>query len=70
MEGHYHLRVKIASELVGIIAEGLGKPADFFDKWYNHDTLSTFSINHYVPRSRGLVNNDLIKGDSYSITIA
>ena len=70
MQGHYNLRVKVASELVGIIAEGLGKSPDFFDRWYSHDTLSTFSINHYAPRSRGLVNNNLIKGDQYKITIA
>lgn len=63
MNEHYHLRVRVASELVSIIAEGLGKSPDFFNKWYERDTISTFSINHYCPRSRGLVKNDLIVGD-------
>ncbi|CDW72244.1 2og-fe oxygenase [Stylonychia lemnae] len=43
MEGHYNLRVSVASELVGMIAEGLGKPAGFFDQWYSHDTLITIA---------------------------
>lgn len=70
MKEHYKLRVKVASELVSVIAEGLGKPADFFDQWYSHDTLSTFSVNHYIPRGRSQVKNDLITGDQYKITIA
>ena len=70
MKEHYKLRVRVASELVSLIAEGLGKTPDFFDGWYEHSTLSTYSINHYMPRDRGVVKNDLVKGAQYKILIA
>lgn len=31
MKEHYKLRVRVSSELVSLIAEGLGKQPDFFD---------------------------------------
>lgn len=58
MKGQYKLRCEIGRELVSHIADAFGLAPNFFDKWYERDTLSTFSINHYCPRSRGLVNND------------
>jgi isopenicillin N synthase-like dioxygenase len=60
----------VAKEILNHIADAFNLPTDFFDKWYERDTLSTFSVNHYCPRSRGLVNNDEIKGEQYFITIA
>lgn len=56
VETKYEERLQLASELMGCVATGLGKPADFFDNWYKEDTCSTFSANHFVPRSRGLVS--------------
>ena len=55
---------------MSVIAEGLGKSPDFFDQWYENDQLSTYSINHYMPRDRGIVKNDMITGAQYKITIA
>ena len=34
MKEHYALRVKVSTELVSLIAEGLGKNPNFFDQWY------------------------------------
>ena len=45
------------------IAEGLGKPADYFNHWYTKDTLSTFAANHYAPRSRTAVRQDELTDD-------
>ena len=56
MIDHYELRHKTGMYLMSCIAEGLGKPSDFFDRWYEKDTLSTFAANHYAPRSRATVN--------------
>ena len=70
MKDHYKLRVSVASELMSVIAEGLGKSSDFFDHWYKNDHLSTYSVNHYMPRERGITKNDKIVGDQYRITIA
>ena len=56
--------------MLELIAEGLGLDPNFFDKWYERDTLSTYSINHYMPRDRGVVKNDQIVGKQYKITIA
>jgi len=57
------LRCTIAREILKHIAEGFGLEPNFFDKWYERDTLSTYSVNHYCPRNRGLVNNDGVKGE-------
>lgn len=70
MKNHYQLRVRVASELMSVLAEGLGKSPDFFDHWYKNDHLSTYSINHYMPRDRGITKNDKIVGDQFKITIA
>jgi len=64
------LRCNIAREVLTHIADGFGLDTNFFDKWYERDTLSTFSVNHYCPRDRGITKNDLITGEQYKITIA
>ena len=55
-ENLYSARQQLAVELMGCVASGLGKPADFFSPWYQKDGLSTIMANHYAPRSRGLVS--------------
>jgi isopenicillin N synthase-like dioxygenase len=70
MKSQYQLRCTVAREILSHIAEGFGLEATFFDKWYARDTLSTFSVNHYCPRNRGITQNDQISGEQYYITIA
>jgi isopenicillin N synthase-like dioxygenase len=54
MKGQYKLRCSVAREILKHIADGFGLDSNFFDKWYERDTLSTFSVNHYCPRNRGI----------------
>lgn len=70
MKGQYALRCKVATEILMHIAIAFKLEPTFFDKFYERDTLSTFSVNHYIPRNRGVTNNDDIKGEQYYITIA
>lgn len=34
------------------IAEGVGKNSDYFDEWFQKDTISTFRIIRYLPRGQ------------------
>lgn len=56
MRNHYDMMHKLGIQLMSHFAEGLGKPADFFDKWFVKDTLSTLRIIHYTARSGNLVD--------------
>lgn len=70
MKSQYKLRCEIAREILRHIAIAFKLEPNFFDQWYERDTLSTFSVNHYCPRSRGITQNDQIKGEQYYVTIA
>lgn len=63
MKHQYQLRCTVAREILRHIADGFELESGFFDKWYERDTLSTFSVNHYCPRSRGITLNDQITGE-------
>jgi isopenicillin N synthase-like dioxygenase len=70
MKSQYQLRCSIAREILRHISDGFGLESNFFDKWYERDTLSTFSVNHYCPRDRGITQNDQVKAEQYYVTIA
>jgi isopenicillin N synthase-like dioxygenase len=70
MKDQYELRCRVAREILMHIAIAFKLDPQFFDKFYDRDTLSTFSVNHYCPRDRGITKNDEIKGEQYYITIA
>ncbi len=55
MLDHYELMHNLGIKLMRHIAEGFGKPVDFFDKWFVQNTCSTFRLIRYLPRSTGLV---------------
>lgn len=50
------------------IAEGLGKPSDFFDKWFQENTCSTFRVIKYLPRSESVVDSDKLSQDQLQFT--
>ena len=55
MTHHYDVMHKVGIKIMQHVAEGLGKPADFFDGWFLTNTCSTFRIIRYLPRSTQLV---------------
>lgn len=59
---------KLGIKLMSHIAEGLGKPSDFFDKWFIENTCSTFRIIRYLPRNTGLVNQDSLNNEDLKFT--
>jgi isopenicillin N synthase-like dioxygenase len=50
------------------IAEGLGKPIDYFNQWFINNTCSTFRIIRYLPRSTKLVDMDKLSEDELRFT--
>ena len=47
MTKQYDLMHQLGIKIMSHIAEGLGKPLSFFDKWFVNDTCSTFRVIHY-----------------------
>ena len=60
---HYDVMHKLGMKVMSHIAEGLGQPAGYFDKWFARDTCSTFRIIHYLPRSVDVVKQDKLSAD-------
>ena len=50
------------------IAEGLGKPIDYFNPWFINNTCSTFRIIRYLPRNTKLVEMDKLSEDELRFT--
>lgn len=57
-------------ELMQHIAEGLGKPKNFFDNWFTSDAVSTLRIIKYLPRgeSSDAVNFDKLTEEQMKFT--
>ncbi len=68
MNQHYEVMHKLGIEVMSHIAEGLGKPKDFFDGWFMNDTCSTLRIIHYLPRSTHMVEQDKLSSDDLKFT--
>jgi len=68
MNNHYDVMHKLGIKVMSHIAEGLSKPADFFDSWFTNSTCSTLRIIHYMPRSKQLVQQDKLNEDELRFT--
>lgn len=68
MTKHYDVMHKLGMKVMSHIAEGLGQPAGYFDKWFARDTCSTFRIIHYLPRSADLVQQDKLSSEQLRFT--
>ena len=56
--------------LMSHIAEGLGKPRDYFDSWFSRDTISTLRVIRYLPRGKSdqAVKFDKLTSDEMRFT--
>ena len=52
---HYDVMHQLGITIMTHIADGLGKPTNYFDKWFVNDTCSTMRLIHYLPRSSQVV---------------
>ena len=43
---------------------GMGKPRDFFDDWFNKDSLATYRSIYYRPRHDEIVKQDTLSAES------
>lgn len=68
MVGHYDVMHKLGIKIMSHIAEGLGKPADFFDSWFINNTCSTFRLIHYLPRSEQVVDQTSLSNEELKFT--
>ena len=68
MLNHYELMHNLGVKLMRHIAEGFGKPVDFFDKWFVQNTCSTFRLIRYLPRSTGLVSQQDLREEDLKFT--
>lgn len=68
MDTHYSVMHKLGIKIMSHIAEGLGKPQDFFDSWFKDNTCSTLRIIHYLPRSTHLVDMDKLSSEELRFT--
>ena len=68
MLNHYELMHNLGVKLMRHIAEGFGKPVNFFDKWFVQNTCSTFRLIRYLPRSTGLVSQQDLREEDLKFT--
>ena len=68
MLNHYELMHNLGIKLMRHIAEGFGKPFDFFDKWFVQNTCSTFRLIRYLLRSTGLVSQQDLREEDLKFT--
>lgn len=65
---HTHkVLVDIAHFVVHHLAEGLGKPADFFDSW-NFEALATLRCIHYKPRATDPSSSNSLNAEAVKLT--
>eukprot|EP00351_Strombidinopsis_sp_SopsisLIS2011_P005459 CAMPEP_0116888008 /NCGR_PEP_ID=MMETSP0463-20121206/22783_1 /TAXON_ID=181622 /ORGANISM="Strombidinopsis sp, Strain SopsisLIS2011" /LENGTH=163 /DNA_ID=CAMNT_0004551849 /DNA_START=359 /DNA_END=850 /DNA_ORIENTATION=+ len=55
-------------KLISYLAVGLGKEKDFFNKWFEKDSLSTFRSIHYLPRKSGVVDSSQLSEEGRKFT--
>ena len=68
VNNHYQTMQNLSLKIMSYLAEGLGLELDFFDKWFEKDSLSTFRMIHYLPRSSGVVKNDQLTEEDMKFT--
>ncbi|GBG29387.1 1-aminocyclopropane-1-carboxylate oxidase 2 [Hondaea fermentalgiana] len=57
-----------ALRVLRLLALGLGKPAAFFDPWFEGATLTTLRTIHYAPRASGLVDSSQLGPEDLRLT--
>lgn len=67
MTSHYDFMLGVSIQIMRHIAEGLGKPKDFFDAWFIENTLSTLRIIYYKPRSASVVKMDKLSDEDLKL---
>ncbi len=65
---HYDLMHQLGIKVMSHIADGLGKPSNYFDDWFVNDTCSTQRLIHYKPRSANVVQQDKLKEEDLKFT--
>jgi len=68
MTHHYDVMHKLGMKIMSHIAEGLGKPADFFDRWFINNSCSTFRIIRYLPRAASVVSHERLSSEQLKFT--
>lgn len=58
----------LAMKLVSYLAIGMGKDRDFFNSWFEKDSLSTFRSIHYLPRAAGVVDSSKLTEEGRKLT--
>mmetsp|Transcript_66344 Transcript_66344/g.91863 ORF Transcript_66344/g.91863 Transcript_66344/m.91863 type:complete len:120 (+) Transcript_66344:467-826(+) len=59
---------QLAMKLISYLAIGMGKDRDFFDSWFEKDSLSTFRSIHYLPRAAGVVDSSKLTEEGRKLT--
>lgn len=68
MYRQYDLMHNLGMTVLSHIADGLGKPSNFFEDWFAYDTCSSMRLIHYKPRSSNVVQQDKLKEDELKLT--
>lgn len=68
MHAHYDVMHKLGMQILTHIAEGLGKPVNYFDKWFVNNTLSTMRLIRYLPRNSNIVDYSKLSTDELKLT--
>lgn len=62
------LMMDLGMKLTRLLAQGLGKSADYFDEWFVNGSLTTFRNIHYSPRSQSTVDSSQLDQESLKLT--
>ena len=68
MINYYDVMHKLGMKIMSHIAEGLGKPADFFDRWFITNSCSTLRIIRYLPRVASVVSHERLNSEQLKFT--
>ena len=66
----YNKMLALGLKLCEYIAMGLGKDRFFFHQWFEQDSLSTYRLNHILPRTAGIVDNSELTEEKLKLTTA
>ena len=64
----YNKMLTMSLKLLEYIAIGLGKDRFFFHQWFEQDSLSTYRVNHILPRTAGIVDNSELNEEKLKLT--
>ena len=64
---HYNQRHSIGMKLIGMIAQGLGKEKEFFNDWFEKDSLSILRTIKYTARKDSHVKTDKLDKNEFRL---